>query len=96
MNQDKASLAGILADEMTVLINEAINLEAVSSWYHDEDSQYGEPPSMDQLISTAMSLRAAYMKVALKTGLDPCEQLPSTKQHLKRTRDKFDNINFDE
>jgi hypothetical protein len=96
MNHDKASLAGSLADQMKVLIDEAINLEVVSSWYYDEDPQYGGPPSMDQLMSTAMNLRAAYMKVALITGFDPCEQLPSTKQHLKRIREKFDNINFDD
>lgn len=99
MNHDRASMTGqlqSLANQMTVLIDQAINLEVACSWYHDDDPQYGGPPSMDQLKTSAMRLRAAYMSMALTTGLDPCEQLPSTKARLKRTREIPEIINFDE
>lgn len=96
MKQQKSGMSGSLVEQMAVLIDEAMNLEVACDWYHDEDPLYCGPPSVDQLMSTAMKLRAAYMKMALITGVDPCEQLPSTKQRLKDIRDKRTHINFDD
>lgn len=102
-NHDPASMAGqlqSLADQMTVLIDEAMNLENACGWYHNDDPQYGGLPTVDQLKISAMRLRTAYMNMALTMGLDPCEQLPSTKARLKRARmkrarEKLEHIDFD-
>jgi hypothetical protein len=75
-----------LSTQMSVLIDEAIQLEVACGWYDDPDPQYGGPPTKDQLSTLASRLRAAYMNMALLTGVDPCEQLPSTKDRLKRIR----------
>ena len=75
-----------LSTQMCVLIDEAIHLEVACGWYDDPDLQYGGPPTKDQLSAMASRLRTAYMNVALLTGVDPCEQLPSTKDRLKRIR----------
>ena len=72
-----------LANQMAVLIDEATNLEISADWYHDSDPQYGGPPSVDQLMSCVRRLRVAYEKMALVTGLDPCEQLLSSRQLCK-------------
>ena len=96
MTHHKSSISGSLVEQMVVLIDEAMNLEVACNWYHDDDPQYGGPPSVDQLMSTSMRLRAAYMKVALIVGVDPCEQLPSTKERLKRLQEKLDHIDFDD
>lgn len=98
MNHDKASMAGqlqSLADQMTVLIDEAGSLEVACDWYHDDDPQYGGPPAVDRLRTSAMRLRSAYMNMALAIGLDPCEQLPSTKDRMKRMREWVNDIDFD-
>ena len=97
-SHDKTSMAGqlqSLADQMTVLIDEAGNLEFACDWYHDDDPQYGGPPPVDRLRTSAMRLRSAYMNMALAIGLDPCEQLPSTNERMKRARE-IPDINFDE
>lgn len=75
-----------LSTQMCVLIDEAIHLEVACGWYDDPDLQYGGPPTKDQLSIMASRLRTAYMNMALLTGVDPCEQLPSTKDRLKRIR----------
>lgn len=75
-----------LSTQMCVLIEEAIHLEVACGWYDDPDLQYGGPPTKDQLSTMASRLRTAYMNMALLTGVDPCEQLPSTKDRLKRIR----------
>ncbi len=75
-----------LSTQMCVLIDEAIHLEVACSWYDDPDLQYGGPPTKDQLSTMASRLRTAYMNMAILTGVDPCEQLPSTKDRLKRIR----------
>lgn len=75
-----------LSTQMSVLIDEAIQLEVACDWYDDPDVQYGGPPTKDQLSTMASRLRTAYMNMALLTGVDPCEQLPSTKDRLKRMR----------
>jgi hypothetical protein len=69
---------------MCVLIDEAIHLEVACGWYDDPDLQFGGPPTKDQLLTMASRLRAAYMNIALLTGIDPCEQLPSTKARFKQ------------
>lgn len=95
---DKTSMAGqlqSLADQMTILIDEAGNLEVACDWYHDDDPQYGGPPPVDRLRTSAMRLRSAYMNMALAIGLDPCEQLPSTKAQIKRVQEKASHIDFD-
>jgi len=73
-----------LSTQMCVLIDEAIHLEVACGWYDDPDLQYGGPPTKDQLSTMASRLRAAYMNIALLTGIDPCEQLPSTKARFKQ------------
>lgn len=75
-----------LSTQMCVLIEEAIHLEVACGWYDDPDLQYGGPPTKDQLSTMASRLRTAYMNMALLKGVDPCEQLPSTKDRLKRIR----------
>ena len=98
ISHDKASMADLLhriADQMAVLIEEAGNLENACGWYYDDDPQYGGPRTADQLKTCAMRLRTAYMDMALAIGLDPCEQLPSTKERMKRARE-IPDINFDE
>ena len=73
-----------LSTQMCVLIDEAIHLEVACGWYDDPDLQYGGPPTKDQLSTMASRLRTAYMNMALLTGVDPCEQLPSTKDRFKQ------------
>jgi len=73
-----------LSTQMSVLIDEAIQLEIACGWYDDPDPQYGGAPTKDQLSTLASRLRTAYMNMALLTGIDPCEQLSSTKDRLKR------------
>jgi hypothetical protein len=75
-----------LSTQMCVLIDEAIQIEVSCGWYDDPDPQYGGPPTKDQLLTMASRLRTAYMNIALLTGIDPCEQLPSTKDRLRRMR----------
>jgi hypothetical protein len=75
-----------LSTQMCVLIDEAIQIEVACGWYDDPDPQYGGPPTKDQLLTMASRLKIAYMNIALLTGIDPCEQLPSTKDRLKRIR----------
>jgi hypothetical protein len=79
-----------LSTQMCVLIDEAIHLEVACGWYYGPDLQYGGPPTKDQLLTMASRLRTAYMNMALLTGVDPCEQLPSTKDRLKRIRSAKD------
>lgn len=74
----------MIADQMAVVFDEAMSLQIACSWYDDDDPQYGGPPSKDQLAGSMVRLKTAYMKVALLTGLDPCEQLPSIKKRLKQ------------
>ncbi len=74
----------VIAKHMTAFIDEASNLENSCSWYYDLDPQWGGPPTVDQLTAISVRLRAAYMAMALATGLDPCEQLPSTKEWFKQ------------
>ena len=74
----------VIAKHMTAFIDEASNLENSCIWYHDPDPQWGGPPTVDQLTAISVRLRAAYMAMALATGLDPCEQLPSTKEWFKQ------------
>ena len=76
----------MLAEQMSVVFDEAMNLQIASSWYDDVDPQYGGPSSKDQLTGSIARLKAAYLKMALLTGLDPCEQLPSTKDRLKQQK----------
>lgn len=86
-NYDKASINNqlqCLSKQMEVLIDEAIHLEVSCSWYHDDDPNYGGLPSVDPLMKSATRLRAAYMEMAYIIGLDPCEQLPSTKDRFGR------------
>jgi hypothetical protein len=73
-----------LSSQMCVLIDEAIQLEIACDWYDDLDLQHGGPPTKDQLSTMASRLRTAYMNMALLTGVDPCEQLPSTKARFKQ------------
>lgn len=73
-----------LSTQMCVLIDEAIQLEIACDWYDDLDRQHGGPPTKDQLSTMASRLRTAYMNMALLTGVDPCEQLPSTKARFKQ------------
>jgi hypothetical protein len=75
-----------LSNQMAVLMDEAIQLEVTCDWYDDPDPQYGGPPTKDQLSTIASRLKTAYMNMALLTGIDPCEQLPSTKDRLKRIK----------
>jgi hypothetical protein len=75
-----------LSTQMCVLIDEAMQLENACGWYDDPDHQYGGPPTKDQLLIMASRLRTAYMNIALLTGVDSCEQLPSTKDRLRRIR----------
>ena len=86
----------VIAIHMTAFIDEASNLENSCGWYHDPDPQRGGPPTVDQLASISLRLRAAYMAIAIATGLDPCEQLPSTKQRFKLTEEKFMHLDFDD
>jgi hypothetical protein len=69
---------------MCALIDEAMQLEIACGWYDDPDPQFGGPPTKDQLSAMAFRFRAAYMNMALITGIDPCEQLPSTKDRFKQ------------
>ncbi len=73
-----------LSTQMCVLIDEAMHLEVACSWYDDPDLHYGGPPTKDQLSTMASRLRTAYMNMAILTGVDPCEQLPSTKARFKQ------------
>jgi hypothetical protein len=75
-----------LSTQMCVFIDEAIQLEVACDWYDDPDLQNGGPPSKDQLATMALRLRTAYMNMSHLTGVDPCEQLQSTKDRLKRIR----------
>lgn len=75
-----------LSTQMCVLIDEAIQLEIACDWYDDLDLKHGGPPTKDQLSTMASRLRTAYMNMALLTGVDPCKQLQSTKDRLKRIR----------
>jgi len=75
-----------LSTQMCVLFDEAIQIEVSCGWYDNPDPQYGGPPTKDQLLTMASRLKAAYTNIALLTGIDPCEQLPSTKDRLKRIR----------
>jgi hypothetical protein len=75
-----------LSTQMCVLFDEATQLENACDWYDNPDPQYGGPPTKDQLLTMASRLRTAYMNMALLTGIDPCEQLSSTKDRLKRMR----------
>jgi hypothetical protein len=75
-----------LSTQMCVFIDEAMRLEDACCWYDDPDPQYGGPPTKEQLSTMASRLRTAYMNMALLAGVDPCEQLPSTKDRLKRMR----------
>lgn len=86
----------VIAKHMTAFMDEASNLEISCDWYHDPDPQWGGPPTVDQLKSISLRLRAAYLAIAIATGLDPCEQLPSTKQRFKLTEEKFKHLNFDD
>lgn len=74
-----------IGKQMTSFIDNASNLENLCFWYHEPDPQWGGPPTVDQLMAISLQLRAAYMAMALATGLDPCEQLPSTKERFKQT-----------
>jgi hypothetical protein len=73
-----------LTTQMCVLIDEAIQLEVACGWCDDPDTQFGGPPTKEQLSAMASRLRTAYMNMALLTGVDPCEQLPSTKDRFKQ------------
>lgn len=73
-----------LSNQMAVLMDEAIQLEVTCDWYDDPVPHYGGPPTKDQLSTMASRLRTAYMNMALLTGVDPCEQLPSTKARFKQ------------
>lgn len=75
-----------LSTQMSILMDLSLGLENACCWYNDPDPQYGGPPSKDQLLALAKHLKAVYMNMALLTGADPCEQLPSTKERLKRRR----------
>lgn len=75
-----------LSTQMCVLIDEAMQLEVACAWYDDPDPQFGGHPTKDQLSTMAARLRTAYMNMALITGTDPCEQLPSTQDRLARMR----------
>lgn len=76
----------VIAKNMTEFIDDACNLENFCAWYDDPDPQRGGPPTVDQLTAISVRLRAAYMAMALATGLDPCEQLPSTKALFKQRK----------
>lgn len=95
MKQSNSGISGqldVISKYMTAFIDEANNLENSCGWYHDPDPQWGGPPTVDQLTSISLRLRAAYMAMAIATGLDPCEQLPSTKALLeqrKNVQNKF-------
>lgn len=75
-----------LSRQMEVLVDEAGNLETACGWYHEDDPQFGGPPSVESLMKTAARLRAAYMEMALSMGLDPCEQLISTRARLRELK----------
>lgn len=79
-------MTATLSTQMCALIDEAMQLENACGWYDDPDPQFGGPPTKDQLSAMASRLRTAYDNMALLTGADPCEQLPSTKDRLKRIR----------
>lgn len=81
-----------LATQMAASLDVAMELEIACGWYNYADPQFSGPPSKDSLKAFAMRLRTAYANMALITGLDPCEQLPSTKERLKRAREKADQI----
>ncbi len=88
---DGAGIAGQLsqlADSMALINDIAGNLENACGWYDidDADLPWGGPPSKQSLATNAEFLRTAYMNIALATGLDPCEQLPATKELLARER----------
>ena len=74
--------------QMTVVNDVATDLEILCGWYDDPDRQYGGPPPKELLAIFSKRLSNAYLKMAVLSGLDPCEKLDSTKARLAATREK--------
>jgi len=63
-----------ISNQLTVIFDAAMDLEISAGWYDDPDTQWGGPPSKNNLIALASRLRQAYMDISAIMGIDPCEQ----------------------
>jgi hypothetical protein len=63
-----------LSKQLCAVFDVSMDLESCADWYNDTDPTWGGPPSKEQLLALAASLKQSYVSIAALTGLDPCEK----------------------